>query len=363
MRPLLLLPPLLALGCSEDPSIWWLRGFGFGWTSANHRLAFMDFGVGEGGLDYSVIGGASSTGWAPDLPEGCEEDACREFRFEDSTLVDIAWGHVAASSLAAGTLTAEVLATPAGGTVSLEIPLHERGRDNAVVLLQGLTVDTDHPAGDGDTCFDPALGWHPRRIGVALENPTLSNDGHSVLVDLTATFEAGLSLEEYRACQDMLVGEEQVPVTVRALALASAEALASASLDQSMVYAWNGNPYVPDEQPPPSMSDRPLELAWDPVIAGWSAVDFAFMQEDEEGRGAYLRTLSVGLSEADGWASGHATNYSPGTQLSGFDYHFQGEVWTLETGDEVELGSASFEEVPAELDDAQRPVVFQEGWK
>jgi hypothetical protein len=183
------------------------------------------------------------------------------------------------------------------------------------------------------------------------------------MVDLTATFEAGLSLEEYRACQDDEVGQEQVPVTVRMLALATAEGLAPTALDQSMSYPWNGNPYAPDEQPPPDLSERGIDVPWDSTIAGWSQLDFTFMLEDEERRGAYLRTLSVGLDQDEGWASGHATNYSPGTQISAFDYRFQGEVWMLATDDVVETGSASFEEVPAELNEDHRPVIFTEGWE
>jgi len=363
MRRIVLLIPLLATGCfGEDVEISWLRGFGFGWTGFNHRVSYLHFAVEDDGLDMAIIGGASSTNYVPDLPEGCDPDACDELPFDDTSSVTIAWGRTT-TSLATGSAEATVFATPTGGQQSLEIPLEGRGKGHAAVMLQALTVDTDYALSGGDDCYIPMLGWHPRHMAVSLVDPQLSDDGKSVTVTLKGSFEAGYSFEEYRACQDDVVEEAQVPITVRVLAIATPNGLEQHGLQHDLHYEFTGNQFDPEEQPDPPLEERALALSWDDAIAGWSAIDFRFDEDDPDLRGAYLRTLSVGFDPAEGWASGHASNYSPGTQLSDFGYAFEGQITAVEADGAMEWGSATFDEIEAELDDDARPVLHHQGWK
>jgi hypothetical protein len=363
MRPLSLLLPLLASGCFQaDAEIRWLERFGFAWTGFNHRVSYLHWELASDGLDMAIIGGASSTSYVPALPDGCDPETCDELPFDDTSTVSFGWG-VTSTGLAVGSLDATVIATPAGGAESLEIPLNRRGRGEVAVILQAVTVDTDYGLTGGDDCYVPSLGWHPRRIALSLAEPTLSDDGMTARVTLNGSFEAGLSFEEYRACQDEVIDELQVPITVRAMAIASPDGVERLPVEHQLQYDFSGNQFDPEEQPDPELADRPLSLSWDEAIAGWSALDFHFHGEDPDLRGAYLRSLAVGLSVGEGWASGHATNYSPGTQLSDFSYTFSGEVSALPADGEVSWGQASFDEIEAELDDGARPVIHHEGWK
>jgi hypothetical protein len=363
MRLLPMLMPLLASGCFQaDAEITWLERFGFTWTGFNHRVSYLHWDLPEDGLDMAIIGGASSTNYVPPLPDGCDPEACDELPFDDTTSVSFGWG-TTTTGLAVGSLDATVLATPTGGEQALEIPLNRKGKGEVVVILQALTVDTDHELTGGESCYIPSLGWHPRRVAVALADPALSDDGQSVHVSLQGSFEAGLSFEEYRACQDEVIDELQVPITVRALAIVSPEGADRVQVDHGLYYEFSGNQFDPEEQPDPDLADRPITLSWDQAIAGWSAVDFRFHAEDQDLRGAYLRSLAVELSTEEGWASGHATNFSPGTQLSDFSYDFTGQVSAVPADGEVSWGQASFDDIEAELDDDARPVIHHQGWK
>ena len=363
MRPLTLLLPLLATGClGDDHEITWLEGFGFAWTGFNHRVSYLHFEADEAGLEMAVIGGASSTSYVPDLPAGCDEETCSELPFEDTTTVSIGWGH-STTRLAVGSADVTVIATPSGAETTLEIPLEGRGRGQAAVMLQAFTLDTDYELAGGAGCYIPMLGWHPRHIALSLVDPQLSDDGSAVTVTVQGSFEAGLSFEEYRACQDEVVTEAQVPITARVMAVATPDGLERHSVAHQQSYEFSGNQFDPEEQPDPELTDRPLALSWDQAIAGWSSLDFHFHEDDADLRGAYLRSLAVGLDAEQGWASGHATNYSPGTQLSDFGYRFEGEVTAVQADGEVEWGTASFHEIEAELDDDARPVLHHEGWK
>lgn len=363
MRPLPLLLPLLASGCFQaDAEISWLERFGFSWTGFNHRVSYLHWDLAHDGLDMAIIGGASSTNYVPELPDGCDPEACDELPFDDTSAVNFGWGSTT-TAMAVGSLDATVVATPAGAEEILEIPLNRKGKGEVVVILQALTIDTDHTLSGGDSCYIPSLGWHPRRVAVALADATLSDDGQSVQVSLQGAFEAGLSFEDYRACQDEVIDQLQVPISVRALAIASPDGADRVQVDHGLYYEFSGNQFDPEEQPDPELADRTITLSWDETIAGWSALDLRFHEEDEDLRGAYLRSMSLDLGVEEGWASGHANNYSPGTQLSDFSYAFTGEVSAVPADAEITRGQASFDELEAELDDDARPVIHHEGWK
>jgi hypothetical protein len=93
-------------------------------------------------------------------------------------------------------------------------------------------------------------------------------------------------------------------------------------------------------------------------LLGWSQFDFRFHVDDPDDRGAYLRTVSVDADLATTTASGHATNYSPGSQLSGFDYAFSGTVRGMEVDGEVERGLV-VETVPVDLREDGTPEIHQ----
>jgi len=362
MRAPAALTTLMLSGCLQDEvAATWLEGFGYAWQGFNHRVSYLHFGADEAGLDAGVVGGASSTGWAPELAEGCDEELCKELQFTDESEAALAWARISSDALAAGVAEATVIATAAGAESTISVPLQGRARGDAIAIIQALTLDTDHALAGGEGCFQPSLGWHPRRIAASLDEATLADDGERLEVTLWAAFEAGLSFEEYRACQDAVIDEAQVLITLRVLGLVSEQPQAELELSHEAEYAFSGNQYDPEEQPEPDLADRPLELAWPEAIAGWSSLDFRFHQQDDELRGAYLRSVSVGLDQDQGWASGHATNYSPGTQLSGFDYSFEGRISAMEAPGAVERGSVTLA-VEAELDDEHRPEPEHQDW-
>jgi hypothetical protein len=361
MRQPLSLLALLAVGCAPEAEITWLERFGFAWTGFNHRVSYLHFGVDDAGVDAAVIGGASSTYYSPELPEGCDEETCSELPFSDSSEVTIGWGR-STTRLASGVAEASLVVTPAGDELEIEIPLHRKGRGEAAVMLQSFELDTDHELAGGPDCYLPSLGWHPRRIALELGEPRLREDGGAVVVTVSGWFEAGYSFEEYRACQDEVVVEAQVLMTVRVLALVSPGDVDRHTVEHGVHYAFSGNPYDPGEQPDPDLAERPLALPWEQAIAGWSALDFRFHEDDADLRGAYIRSLSVGLDLDDGWASGHATNYSPLTQLSDFSYRFTGEVTALEADGATSNGQVHFEDLGAELSEDNRPEIHHQDW-
>jgi hypothetical protein len=92
-----------------------------------------------------------------------------------------------------------------------------------------------------------------------------------------------------------------------------------------------------------------LDLDLESAAAGWSAFDFRFHPNDAEDRGAYLRTLSFAIDASAGEAAGTATNYSPVSQLSGFEYAFTGTIRSVALEEAPERGRVQ-EEIPAEVD-------------
>jgi len=337
-----------------------MEGFGFGWELFNHRVSYLAFEVTEDVARVSVVGGTSTTGIDPVLPEECDPDTCGELPFTDRAGVRVRWGRTSTRGVQFARGTASVIATAEGATAPLEIPLDHKGRGEAIAVVAGFTLDTDHPLSGGDACYDPAYGWHPRRIAVELGEPELSDDRRSVSVDVTGWFVAGYSLEDERQCVDEVAEQARVPIDVAVLAVVGDRPVGTADVahEESYTYGCTSFPCLsPDPQPDPDLSARPLDLSdlEEPAV-GWSKFDFRFHVDDPDDRGAYLRTLSVDADLAGGTASGHATNYSPGTQLSGFDYAFSGTVRGMEVGGELERGVVE-ETVTVDLEEDGTPVI------
>lgn len=321
---------LVALGgCTSDVEVTWLEGFGFEWDLFNHRLSHLQFGLLPSQADVAMVGGTSTTGVSPELPAECDPDTCDEFPFFDEALVEVR-AATASLPVATGSATVDLEVGADGATATLEVPLDRRGKGDAIAILDGITLSTDHPLSGGASCYDPAYGWHPRRIRVALGEPVI--DGDVATVPVEAMFEAGESLESVRQCVDAVNDQAVVALTVGVRVIAGRGAPGSAAVSQTMEYRLgDGGTTTPLPQDPPDLADRTVALAWTGPY-GWSTVDFSFHVDDPEGRGAYLRSLSFFLDPETSSASGHATNYSPGTQLSSFDYTFAGEARALDLG-------------------------------
>ena len=80
--------------------------------------------------------------------------------------------------------------------------------------------------------------------------------------------------------------------------------------------------------------------------------------EDEDQRGAYLRSLAFDIDIDAGAVYGHATNYSPGSQLSGFDYTFNGEIVSVPVRGTFESGLLELQ-LEAAVDDNKVPVLTE----
>ena len=364
--PILIVPCCLAIACTSDKGLddtgggptasgVWMEQAGYEWEYFNHRLSHATLVANSQGAELAVIGGTSTTGVNPPLNEGCDPDTCDEFPFSDTADVTLGWARTETDEAALGEDSVEIVAEAAGVTQTLEIVLEggiPEGAELAAVL-QGFSLDTDFPLSGGEACYDPALGWHIKALSIELGEPELSTDG-TLLVDVSVAISAGASVEEARECVDAVMDQAQIPITVHVLGIATSASVDSQSMTQSMSYEYKDEGGQLVEQPDPDLADRPLEL--DQELIGWSALDFAFHEGDPDNRGAYIRHISVGHSPAEGWASGHANNYSPPTQLSGFDYTFNGRLTGVDLSATTTRGLLE-ESLPAELDASGDAVV------
>ena len=312
---------LFLLSACTEGSVELLSGFEFGWEAFNHRLSHLEAQVevadGAGFIEAAVVGGTSTTGVSPDLGETCDPDACQEFPFVDTADVVMTVTELSAPGLtwARGSATLRVGPDGASGPVTL---IWATQPASFTPVITGFTLDT---TGADSGCYDPSFGWLPTHLALSVEP-----DGTDARA--TAAFASGLSLEDERACLDEAASGAGATVTVDVLGIAGVEA----SIDTfSQAASWNedGTEYAEQDVPNPD----PMDL---PDARAFQAFDFRFHVDDPEGRGAYLRTLTL---DSAGLAS--ATNYSPGTQLSGFDYAFAGTV--------VGFEGASSRDTPTEL--------------
>lgn len=335
----------LLFACGGDPAtLTTMEGFGFGWQRFNHRLSYAEFDLTEA-ANIGIVGGTSTTGEQVDVGDSCDPDTCQEFPFADTADVRLDWAKVTSSDWQTGSAETELVAGATGASVTLEIPVEGLKGSEAVAVIQGFSVDTDHLVADGlEHCYNPRLGWHPRRLAVSLGDVTLGEDSASV--EVFAAFEAGNSLEEERVCVDAIRDQALAMFHVRVAVIAGDNVVGSSQdLGFSQVYAAGDVPFDPDPQPEPG--GRPLTLDGASQAFGFSSFDWAFHTDDVDHRGAYLRTLEARADTAAGVATGHATNYSPATQLSGFDYTFAGKIVGI--SGEIERGSVTGA-LPAAID-------------
>lgn len=93
-------------GCSTLPEqeATWLQGAYYDWELFNHRVSYIHFAVDEA-LETSVIGGTSTTFpsfFPPDLPDGCDPNACDELPFGDVADLRAGWGRITTDEVGLG---------------------------------------------------------------------------------------------------------------------------------------------------------------------------------------------------------------------------------------------------------------------
>ncbi|MCK6503689.1 hypothetical protein L6R53_09870 [Myxococcota bacterium] len=365
MHPLLAL--LLLPGCGREATeALWIQGAGFGWDLFNHRVSHAEWTVDEDGARAAIIGGTSTTGVSPELDAACDPDTCDELPFLDESLVELRWVHATSEDVVFARGSVELVADADGAEGSLQVALPRKARGEAVAVLAGLSFDSNHPLSGGDACYNPAYGWHPTRMAVSLGAAALSDDRLAVTVPVHATFAAGESLEEIRQCVDAVNDQAQVPVRLDVVVAVTRGAFEQLPVSHGLTYSYGDGPATPDEQPDPDLADRTLSTTLASPVLGWSALDWTFYASDPDGRGAYLRTLSFDADAAPDagapYASGHATNYSPITQLSGFEYSFSGTVTAIELESGSAEGGLATGTLPAELDADGAAVVHTLDW-
>ncbi|MBT3222886.1 MAG: hypothetical protein HN348_27735 [Proteobacteria bacterium] len=327
---------LLIPGCTgKAQSATWLEGLAFSWTSFNHRLSHLEVRLDQDEAELGLVGGTSTSGIVTVLPSGCDPGTCTEYPFYDDATMWVKWGKATTKAQFAHA-SLEVIATPDGGSASTTAVFDRRIKGDVTAILQGLRLSTDYALAGGDACYTPANGWLPTAMSLVIDEPVKTGKDE-VLVEVTAKFEAGPTLEENRACLDEVLDEVQVAIQVDVLLVATKKSHESHTVSHYLAYEWNGDQIDPTPQPEPDQQEQSFDIAIEDALVGWSEIDFRFQQEGEE-RGAYIRSLSV-MADSAGWASGHGSNYSPGTQLSAFDYEFSGVVRAVDVAAEVEGGT------------------------
>lgn len=338
-------------GCTPEGQVTTLERFGYGWEGFNHRLSHWEVGLTEAPAVealFAVVGGTSTTGIAPELDAECDPDACQEFPFIDHADVKLGWAEATGPGLQSTVGTADIDTGPAETALVVEADFDRHPSGEVAAVLSYFAIDTDRPIADGSTsCYHPEYGWHPTHVSLRLEDPLV--EGSHVTANVVFAFAAGNSLEAERTCIDEVNELAMVHATIGVTFLAGLQSVETQELDQSMSYAYGDGPTHPDPQPDPDPATRPLTLSADDLL-GWTAFDFSFHVDDPEGRGAYLRTISVGADVDAMTASGHATNFSPFTQLSAFDYHFIGTAVGLGVGARPTRGTVT-QTLPADLDE------------
>jgi hypothetical protein len=235
---------------------------------------------------------------------------------------------------------------------TLELVFETAVEDELTVVLTGFSWDTNNALKEGPACYDPFNGWHPREMTVSVGGVSVAGDRRTVTVEVAGAFEAGESLEAIRECIDAVNDQAQVLLTVEVLGIRSRQAAMRQSVQQEATYGY-GSKAEPEPQPDPDPNERPLTLPTEGHVLGWSALSYRFHVSDLDRRGAYLRSLSFDLDAEAASAIGHATNYSPGTQISGFGYSFEGEAVAVPITGDYEAGRVELQLEPAVGEDRE----------
>lgn len=350
-RTAVLLSICLSAGCGNSESVSWLEGSSYRWDLLNHRVSHLHFAATDSGPTTMVVGGTSTTALGTELDPSCDSDTCSEFPLNDEAHVTMDVVTLQTKRERVGRGSGDLVVGAEGGSVEVTVDFASRAKGDAVAVLSGFTLDTNEALSGGEACYQPRNGWLPRRMQIALGDPVLSDDGRSATVEVQASFEAGLTFETERQCLDAVIDQAQVSLQVGVVVLAGVSA-ESHSVEQAVTYPY-GEGNDPLEQPDPDPEERSFDVG-EADAMGWKSLDYRFHQEPGDERGGYIRTLSF-LATPEGFVSGHSNNYSPPTQLSGFDYAFSGEALAIELSGEVSRESLS-ELIEIELDDEGTPI-------
>lgn len=345
-----------ASDASDGGSILWMEGFAYEWEFFNHRVSHLEFVANDEGGLASVIGGTSTTGVNPELPATCDPDLCDEVPFVDNAEVTVNWARVEAATARFVTVDVD-LAVGADGAmtaVEVQLPVGADASGEVSAVLRGIRVSTDRALSGGDACYNPEYGWLPTSLGFEIGVPELA--GETVSFDVSANFTAGNTLESFRECIDAVVEQAVVDMHLEVLVSVGGGRVAEQTLTAAETYAYGDGPTNPEPQPLPEQTT--LDLGLDSPLVGWRSASWNFHIDDPDGRGAYLRRVE--LLATGQRARGAATNYSPVTQQSGFDYSFEGVVVGHEIGGEITRGTveATF---PVELNSDGQPVTHPLG--
>jgi hypothetical protein len=343
---------LAVLACREKDELLWLEGSRYGWEHFNHRLAHWETRLSPEGVSVAVVGGTSTTNRETVLPEGCAPETCDELPAEDNANVLVRWARAETASFHAVRATTTIVAGADGATGSVKVQLPKKGR-SVFAVIEGFAIDGGEPLTGGDACYAPENGWLPTEIAIGVGGIDLSSDGMEATANVSVFATAGKTLEDIRQCVDEVVEQAQFRFDVDVLIVEGTANATVSEFEQSAAYDYEyGTVPDPQEEPPPI----DLHDDFSRSFAGWSRIQWKFNLEDPDARGAYLRTLGFEVIADEGTVTGIATNYSPITQLSGFEYTFQGTLQTVDLGTDVTRGTVE-ETIPATLDADGVPVV------
>lgn len=340
------------MACTPEQTVSWQMGASYKWNGLNHRLSFLHQSVTDDVVRLGVIGGTSTTGMVTTLPEGCAFSDCQELPVKDTSTNWVRWGQVTTrrAQFATSEVSFNVSQESGTETVTFSFP---RPTKQVSAFITGWEWDTNAALLGGPECYDPFNGWHPRRMDVSIT----PNGADDVTFDVHGLFEAGNSLEDIRKCIDAVNEEAQVSLRLFLMAVDAKDSAETQSLTYGASYEL-GSKSDPNPQDDPDLAERPLEVPVEDRVLGWTSIDFSFHEEDEAERGAYLRSLVFDIDPDAGAVYGHATNYSPGSQLSGFDYTFNGEIVSIPVRGAFDSGVLELQ-LEATVDDNKVPVLTE----
>jgi hypothetical protein len=318
-----------------------------GWSLFNHRLSTLEIRPVDEGVAFTFVGGVSTTAvsfYDETCPEGgsstCDElptldEGNLEATLSEATSSDVVFGDAAARLLVVG-------AEPVSDTVRVVLARPVDADASVTAWIAGFGVWSGVPLPEGAaSCYDPRHGWLPTELSLAVTDAVVADGGQAVDVTVEASFDAGLTLEDIRACLDAVADLAALRVDLDLVVAAGGE---PRSAEVSNAASWPLD--RTGTQPPPTSGADADDVGALGDASGWRAMRWRFHTDDPDGRGAYLRSIGLRLDPSAGDAAGWATNQSA-TMLSGFDYAFTGEVVGVAGEVSVTTRAISARDVPA----------------